>query len=151
MSPLSPPVIWDFAQPFTLPVIVVAEEIDEYEHVNNAAYIRWLDRCAWAHSASVGLTVSDCRRIDRGMAVRRSVIEYLAPAFLGDSVIVATWIASSDGKLRVTRKFQVVSEGSGKTLVRATIEYVCLALSTGRPVRMPVEFVEKYLALGGAG
>ena len=52
-------------QPFRLPSPylgthrVVAEEIDEYDHVNNAVYLTWLDRIAWAHSAVLGLPLSD--------------------------------------------------------------------------------------------
>jgi acyl-CoA thioester hydrolase len=135
---------WDFPQPFTLRLVVAPEEIDDYQHVNNAVYLRWLDRCAWAHSTALGISVDDCKRIDRGMAVRESHLEYLAPAFLGDSVIVATWIAHNDNRLRVTRKFQVIAERTAKTLLRASIEYVCLILSSGRPVRMPADFVERY-------
>jgi acyl-CoA thioester hydrolase len=140
----APQVEWDHPEPFTLPLVVIDSEIDEYRHVNNAAYVRWLDRCAWAHSAALGISLDDCLRMDRGMAVRRSELEYLAPAFIDDKVVVATWIADSDQKLRVTRRFQIVAEDTGRTLVRATIEYVCLVLSTGRPVRMPPTFVERY-------
>src|SRR4029453_1285241 len=78
------PMQWDFPQPFTLRLTVAPEEIDEYEHGNNAAYVRWLDRCAWAHSTALGISIEDCKRMDRGMAVMRSHLEYLAPAFEGD-------------------------------------------------------------------
>ena len=134
----------ELGPPFTFRHVVVLEEIDEYNHVNNAAYIRWLDRCAWAHSAFLGISMEDCKRIDRGMAVRRSLIDYLAPAFLGDSVLIATWITNSNGKVRVARSFEVSRANSGQPLLRATIDYVCLALSTGRPTRMPAEFVQRY-------
>jgi acyl-CoA thioester hydrolase len=137
---------WDFPQPFTLRLQVVPEEIDEYEHVNNAAYVRWLDRCAWAHSTALGISIEDCKRIDRGMAVLRSQLEYLAPAFEGDAITVATWITHTDEKLRVNRRFQVIGERAGNTLMRATIEYVCLKLSSGRPVRMPADFIRCYRA-----
>ena len=135
---------WDYPQPFTLQLIVAEDEIDDYQHVNNAAYVRWLDRCAWAHSAALGISIEDCKQIDRGMAVLRSELDYLAPAFLGDRVTVATWITQNDAKLRVSRRFQVVAEHTGKTLVRANIDYVCLVLSSGRPARMPPQFLESY-------
>ena len=135
---------WDFPNPFTLQLTVDSSEIDEYRHVNNAAYVRWLDRCAWAHSTALGLSIDDCLRLDRGMAVRRSELDYLAPAFLNDPVVVATWITHNDEKLRVTRRFHIVAERTRKTLVRATVEYVCLVLSTGRPARLPPEFLQRY-------
>ena len=135
---------WDFPSPFTLQLIVADEEIDDYQHVNNAAYVRWLDRCAWAHSTALGVSIEDCKRIDRGMAVLRSEIDYLAPAFLDERITIATWIVQNDGKLRVSRKFQIVADHSGQTLVRATVNYVCLILSSGRPARMPPVFLQKY-------
>ena len=124
----------------------MTDEIDEYRHVNNAAYMRWLDRCAWAHSTALGLSIEDCKRIDRGMAVRSSQLDYLAPAFLDDPIVIGTWIMHNDRKVRCTRRFQVVAAATGKTLLRATTEYVCLVLSTGRPARMPPEFLERYAA-----
>jgi acyl-CoA thioester hydrolase len=143
-TPADPAIQWDFPEPFTLRLGVVAEEIDAYQHVNNAEYLRWLDRCAWAHSTALGISIDDCKRMDRGMAVRQSQLEYLAPAFLGDTIIVATWIAHTDQRLRVTRRFQVIAERTAKTLLRASIEYVCLILSSGRPARMPPDFVQRY-------
>jgi acyl-CoA thioester hydrolase len=135
---------WDSPNPFTLQLSVANEEIDEYQHVNNAAYVRWLDRCAWAHSTALGVSIEDCKRIDRGMAVLRSEIDYLAPAFLEERITVATWIVQNDGKLRVSRKFQIVADHSGQTLVRARVNYVCLILSSGRPARQPQIFLERY-------
>jgi acyl-CoA thioester hydrolase len=135
---------WDSPSPFTLQLIVANEEIDDYQHVNNAAYVRWLDRCAWAHSTALGVSIEDCKRIDRGMAVLRSEIDYLAPAYLDERITIATWIVQNDGKLRVSRKFQIVADHSGQTLVRATVNYACLILSSGRPARMPPVFLQKY-------
>jgi acyl-CoA thioester hydrolase len=137
---------WDFPNPFTLQLIVANEEIDDYQHVNNAAYVRWLDRCAWAHSTALGVSIEDCKRMDRGMAVLRSEIDYLAPAYLDERITIATWIVHNDGKLRVSRRFQIVADHSGETLVRATVNYVCLILSSGRPARLPPIFLQRYAA-----
>jgi acyl-CoA thioester hydrolase len=80
------------------------------------------------------------------MAVLRSVIAYLRPAVLGDTIRVATWLLPADG-LRVRRRFQVRREADGATLARAEIEYACIELSSGRPARWPPEFRERYVAL----
>jgi acyl-CoA thioester hydrolase len=81
------------------------------------------------------------------MAVLRSVIAYLKPAMLGDTIRVATWLLPAAGKLRVRRRFQVRRETGGVTLARAEIEYACIELSSGRPARWPPEFRERYVAL----
>jgi len=138
---------WDLPAPYVASVAVVAADIDAYDHVNNSVYMTWFDLAAWEHSAALGLPIDTCLKLDRGMAVLRSVIAYLRPAVLGDTIGAATWLLPADGKLRVRRRFQIRRESDGTTLARAEIEYACIELSSGRPVRWPPEFRERYVAL----
>jgi acyl-CoA thioester hydrolase len=138
---------WDLPSPHLAPLAVAQSDIDAYDHVNNAVYMSWFDRAAWDHSAALGLPIEKCLQLDRGMAVVRSVIAYLRPAVLGDTVQAATWLLPSEGKLRVRRRFQVRRDADGATLARAEIEYACIELSSGRPARWPAEFRERYVAL----
>lgn len=124
--------------------VVQDGEIDEYQHVNNAVYVTWLDRAAWKHAAGLGMPLERCLALDRGMVVLRTVLSYRRPALRGDRVDIATWIIRADGRLRVSRRFQVRRREDGETLMRAEIDYVCTQLSTGRPVRMPVEFTTGF-------
>jgi acyl-CoA thioester hydrolase len=135
---------WDHLNPHLVAVDVMESDIDAYGHVNNAVYLRWLDRAAWSHSTALGLAIADCTRLRRGMAALRIEIDYLRAALPGDRVEVATWIADSDRKLRVTRRFQLRHAADGGTLARAVTQYVCLNLDTGRAVRMPPEFSAAY-------
>jgi acyl-CoA thioester hydrolase len=48
--------------------------------------------------------------------------------------------------LRVRRRFQIKRPADGCTLARAEIEYVCIELSSGRPMRWPPEFRERYVS-----
>jgi acyl-CoA thioester hydrolase len=138
---------WDLPAPHFARLAVARADIDAYDHVNNAVYMTWFDRAAWEHSAALGLPIETCLRLDRGMAVLRSVIAYLRPAVMGDGILVATWLLPADGKLRVRRRFQVRRDADGATLARAEIEYACIELSSGRPARWPPEFRERYVAL----
>lgn len=138
---------FDLPRPHILDLEVGAADIDAYNHVNNAVYVTWCDRIAWDHSAALGLPIERCLEIDRGMAVVRTVIQYLRPALLGDVVHVATWIVPVDSRLRVRRRFQIVRLADESTLARAEIEYVCIELSSGRPMRWPPEFRERYVSI----
>lgn len=139
---------WDLPVPYVAWVAVTPADIDAYDHVNNAVYMTWFDRAAWEHSAVLGLPIEKCLLLDRGMAVLRSVIAYIRPAVLGDTIQIATWLLPAEGKLRVRRRFQVRREAAdGATLARAEIEYACIELSSGRPARWPPEFREHYVAL----
>jgi acyl-CoA thioester hydrolase len=141
----SPPDSWDFAAPHVVALEVVPADIDAYEHVNNSVYLSWFDRAAWSHSAALGVTLANCVAIRRGMAAHRTEIDYLRAAVLGDRVLVATWIANSDGKLRVERRFQVKRVPDSETLARARTDYVCINLDSGRAARMPEAFSRAYV------
>lgn len=135
---------WSLPDPFVIDIVVQPEDIDGLGHANNAVYVSWLERCAWRHSQSLGLDLAEYRRLDRAMAVVRHEVDYLASAYEGDQLQLATWIVESDQRLKMTRQFQLRRPADGLTLLRAQTTFVCIELSTGKPKRMPVEFVEGY-------
>ena len=135
---------FDFPAAHVIEVAVQAEDIDAYDHVNNAVYLAWFDRAAWSHSAALGMPLEHCLAMRRGMAALHTEIDYLLAALRGDRVQVRTWIARCDGRLRCERRFQVVRTGDGRTLARALTEYVCINLDSGRAVRMPEAFTRAY-------
>jgi acyl-CoA thioester hydrolase len=141
---------FDFPNPHVLEIAVTPEDIDDYDHVNNAVYLTWLDRVAWSHSAALGVPLADCLTLRRGMAAQRVEIDYLRAALKGDLVRVATWIVSADGRLRAERRFQIQCIADGQTLARARVDYVCINLDSGRAARMPEAFARAYIATSRA-
>lgn len=135
---------WTLPDPFVIDIVVQPEDIDGLGHANNAVYVSWLERCAWRHSQSLGLDLAEYRRLDRAMAVLRHEIDYLASAYEGDQLQLATWIVESDQRLKMTRHFELKRPADDLTLLRAQTTFVCIELSTGKPKRMPAEFVEGY-------
>ena len=135
---------WDLPDPFVIRVVADAETIDSYGHVNNRVYLGWLEACAWAHSAAVGFDEARCIEMARGMAVRTLNLDYLAACYEDDEILVANWLVANDGRLRATRRFQLINRTRGQVAMRGEILYVCMNLSTGRPVRMPESFVQAY-------
>ncbi len=135
---------WELPEPFVIEFVVEASAIDEYGHVNNAEYLRWIERVSWAHSDALGLTLERYRELDRGMAVHRHELDYLAPAFEGDRLALATWIIAGDSRLTLTRRFQLVRPADGRTLLRARTRFACIELSSGRPRRLPDEYRRLY-------
>ncbi len=144
---MAEPVSWDLPDPFFIPVTVEADAIDSYGHVNNAVYLSWLEACAWAHSAAVGFPESRCLAMARGMAVRDLRLTYLAACYEGDRLEVGNWLVANDGKLRATRRFQILNRSKGQVALRGEIDYVCMNLASGRPSRMPAEFLTAYQAI----
>ena len=136
---------FEFPNPHVLELAVRPEDIDAYDHVNNAVYLTWLDRTAWSHSAALGVPLAQCLTLRRGMAAQRIEIDYLRAALKGDVVRVATWIVSADARLRAERRFQILRPADGQTLARARVDYVCINLDSGRAARMPPEFARAYV------
>ncbi|MCX2979814.1 acyl-CoA thioesterase [Halieaceae bacterium IMCC14734] len=138
---------WDFDKPFTHQFTVQHGDIDGLKHTNNTVYVKWCEQTAWAHSVSLGLDLDSYQRLDRAMVIARSEFDYLAASKLGDSVTAATWIVNWDGKLSMHRHFQIVRDSDQKTLLRSKVKFVCIALSSGRPCRLPEEFRDSYGAV----
>ena len=120
-------------------------DIDGLKHTNNAVYVQWCEQAAWAHSQQLGLTIEDYRRLDRAMAIRSASYDYLRPTFEGESLTLATWLAARDGKLSMRRHFQLQRDSDGATVMRGQWELVCIELGSGKPKRMPAEFIAAYL------
>jgi len=136
---------WDYPHPFILPVTPQPGDIDGLNHTNNAVYVRWCEQAGWAHSERLGLRLDDYRRLDRAMAIRRGEYDYLLPTLLGESLLLATWLVAGDGKLSMARRFQLVRESDGATVLRGHWDLVCIEIASGRPRRMPAEFIESYM------
>jgi acyl-CoA thioester hydrolase len=136
---------WDHPQPFTQAAAPRPGDIDGLQHTNNAVYVQWCERVAWAHSEALGMNLADYRRLDRAMAIRRGAYDYLLPTALGDELTIGTWLLASDGKLTMERRFQLIRNRDQVTILRGHWHLVCIELSTGRARRMPPEFCEVYL------
>ncbi len=137
--------VWDFPQPFTLPLVPQANDIDGLSHTNNAVYVRWCEEIGWAHSTTLGLCLADYLRLDRAMAIRRGEYDYLLPTALNEKLTLATWLSASDGKLTMERRFQLVRDADQATILRGRWELVCIEVSSGKVRRMPAEFLQSYL------
>ncbi|RZL35311.1 MAG: acyl-CoA thioesterase [Rubrivivax sp.] len=135
---------WDLPTPFTLALSPVASDIDGLGHTNNAVYVQWCEQAGWAHSEALGLSLADYRRLDRAMAIREGHYDYLLPSFEGEALLLGTWLTASDGRLTMERRFQLRRVSDGATLVRGRWLLVCIEIASGRPKRMPPEFLSAY-------
>ena len=135
---------WDYPNPHQLDVVVQPEDIDGLGHTNNTVYVKWCEKVAWDHSCALGLDIAAYRELDRAMAITRSEYDYLQAAYEGDRLSAATWILRWDGKLTMQRHFQIVRPADGITVLRGSMRFACIELSSGRPRRMPREFIAGY-------
>jgi YbgC/YbaW family acyl-CoA thioester hydrolase len=119
-------------------------ELDVYNHVNNAVYINWLEhgRCKMLQDKGLDYT----RIIDnwgvRYMTVRLE-IDYRQPLHLGDNVEIATQVERV-GNTSVTLSQKVARQGANGPAAQARVTIVFTAADTGRPTKVPAEFVRQF-------
>lgn len=136
---------WDRPSPYIVNIRVAENAIDRMNHVNNATYLNWLEKAAWGHTAALNLDWDVHLRLNRSFVAHRTELDYLAAAFLNDELEVATWITANDGRLTLERAYQIYRPSDESTIMRATTRWVCVDIDTGKPKRMPREFVEGYV------
>lgn len=135
---------WDLPDPHLLEAYVEDAMVDQMGHMNNVEYLRLLERVAWDHSWSLGIDWALFQKLNRGMVVRHTELDYLAPARPGDHLELATWIVENDQRISMRRRYQIKRQSDGVTLLRGRTRFVCIAIDSGKPRRMPPEFLNAY-------
>ncbi|MDB5307848.1 MAG: acyl-ACP thioesterase [Gemmataceae bacterium] len=125
------------AHAFTLRVAVRPDDIDPQRHVNNVAFVRYVQEAAVAHwraAAPKDLQASFT------WVVRRHEIDYLRPGLPGDELVARTWVGEPAGA--TWERFTEISRSDGQVLVTARTVWVLLDAATGRLRRVERSMVE---------
>ena len=124
---------------FTVPV----DAIDENGHVNNVAYVQWMQDIAVEHYASIGGIGAQGK--ESTWVVHEHRIEYLLPAFAGEELEIKTWVENIR-RVRSLRKYEFMRKSDGKVLVKGETDWVFVDARSGRPIPIP-EAVSKVFDL----
>jgi acyl-CoA thioester hydrolase len=121
---------------YTKAFIIPRSAIDENGHVNNVAYVQWMQDIAVEHYSSIGGVAA--QGLDATWVVREHKIEYLLPAFTGEEIEIKTWVENVR-RVRSLRKYEFVRKADGKVLVRGETDWVFVDLKSGTPRAIPEE------------
>ena len=135
--PISP----TYSKIFTIPQTA----IDENGHVNNVAYVQWMQDIAVEHYASIGGI--QAQGLDATWVVRGHRIEYFLPAFLGEEIEIKTWVENIQ-RVRSLRMYEFVRKADGKTLVKGETDWVFVDVKSGRPLAIPDEVKNVFVKTG---
>ncbi|HZA91065.1 MAG TPA: acyl-CoA thioesterase, partial [Gemmatimonadales bacterium] len=81
-------------------------EVDALGHVNNAAYLNYLEQAAIDHATFLGLDWQRLQALGGVFVARRHEVVFLKPTFTGDLLRVVTWLGEPRGA-RVDRQYLV--------------------------------------------
>jgi acyl-CoA thioester hydrolase len=122
---------------------VPAAAIDRQGHVNNLAYVAWMQDVAIEHSAAVGWPMDRYLTLGAGWVVRSHFVEYLRPAFAGEQLAVHTWLPEFTQR-STPRRYLFVREDNRQLLAQAETRWVFVDLATGRLRALPEELIAAF-------
>jgi acyl-CoA thioester hydrolase len=128
---------------FTMRRRVTWRDIGPAGHVNNAVYLAYLDDCGFAVSEAHGWPLA--RMVNEGFAiiVRRHRIQYRQPALMGDELEIATWASNLKQRSGI-RHYTMKRAHDDKLVARVQTVYVWVDIATGRPIRIPAQFLADF-------
>jgi acyl-CoA thioester hydrolase len=115
--------------------------IDENGHVNNVAYVQWMQDIAVEHYASIGGI--EAQGPASTWVVREHRVEYLLPAFAGEDIEIKTWVENVR-RVRSLRKYEFVRVSDSRTLVKGETDWVFMDINTGSPRAIPQEVMDTF-------
>lgn len=122
---------------FHLPIKVATEDIDELNHVNNIIYLRYVQDAAIGHWKTVPQEIAS----QIIWVARRHEIDYLKPAFLGDELVIKTWVDDFVG-VKSIRHCEIMR--GEEVLARSLTHWIALDAQTFRPKRITEEVVQQF-------
>jgi acyl-CoA thioester hydrolase len=118
---------------------VAADDIDEQDHVNNVAYLRWIQDVAvahWRHSAS------EEQLAKYSWITVRHEIDYKKQAFEGEDITATTWIG--EWKHVTCERFTEIHRGD-EVLARGRTIWCMIDRETAKPARITKELIDRFV------
>jgi acyl-CoA thioester hydrolase len=122
-------------------LLIPETAIDENGHVNNVAYVQWMQDIAVEHYASIGGI--QAQGPDATWVVCSHRIEYFLPAFADEEIEIRTWVENIQ-RVRSLRKYEFVRRSDGKTLVKGETDWVFVDVHSGRPLAIPQDVADVF-------
>ena len=110
--------------------------IDENGHVNNVAYVQWMQDIAVEHY--IFISGIEAQGPDSTWVVREHRVEYFLPAFANEEIEIKTWVENIR-RVRSLRKYEFVRKSDAKILVKGETDWVFVDVKTGSPRAIPEE------------
>jgi acyl-CoA thioester hydrolase len=126
---------------FDWEITVLPEHLDYLQHVNNVVYVQLMQDVADKHWNSV---VPAKANEHIRWVVRRHEIDYLAPAFLHDTLVVRTWTGEHTA-VTWDRHYEIIRPGDEKKIIAAKSVWVLLDKLSGRPRRIDEEILTRFV------
>ncbi|PKP27178.1 MAG: acyl-CoA thioesterase [Bacteroidetes bacterium HGW-Bacteroidetes-2] len=126
---------------FQTEITVPPSAIDALHHANNVAYLQWIQDVAEQHWLS---KTNPQIRKKYAWVVLNHFIEYKAPSFKNETLILKTWVTHSSG-VTTERHTQIIRKNDEKILATAKTVWCLILQKTQKPIRLTEEITSLFL------
>jgi acyl-CoA thioester hydrolase len=123
---------------FSHSFIVSAADIDEQGHVNNVAYVRWVQDAAVAHWLDATTSEQQSKFI---WIMLRHEIDYKKQAFENEKITATTWVG--EWTAVTCERFVEITRGAD-LLAKSRTVWCLLDRKTSKPTRISSELKELF-------
>jgi acyl-CoA thioester hydrolase len=125
-------------------------DTDAFGHVNNAVYLTYFEAARAGYYREVTGSVFDSEEGARrqSLIIARASVDYLAPAYFGDTLIVecgAAWVGRSSFALN----YRITAGDGARLVAQGQTVQVMFDYEAGRPIRIPANLLERLATYEG--
>lgn len=120
------------AETYTNRITVTKDDLDDLDHVNNVRYVQWIQDIAKEHWE---VRATDQLKKEFIWVVIRHEIDYKKQAFLGDEILVETYVGETTF-VTSERFVNIKNVESGEILVAAKSMWCLLDADSKRPTKI---------------
>lgn len=121
-------------------ITVKTEDLDDLDHVNNVRYLEWVQDIAKDHWKSEATP----EMLDKYIwMVRSNYIEYKGQAFLGETLLLKTFIQEAKGPISV-RIVEIYNQQTNKLILRSTAHWCLIDRVSKRVIRLTKELTNLF-------
>ena len=128
---------------YHLDIEIRDSDIDILGHVNNVAFVGWMQKAAIAHSDANGWDWMRYKQLGISWVARSHCIEYLASVFRNESLYVETWVSEMK-RVSSTRDYWFFKRETGERVAQAQTRWALIELSNSHPIRIPKDMAGDF-------
>ena len=116
-------------------------DIDPMQHLNNGAYLSYVEDCAVQLANHFGWSFDQWNEHGQAFVARQHRIQYLRPVLLEDELEISTWLFNVR-RTSATRYYALRRVIDGELMAQIVTLWALIDLESGRPTRFPPSFHE---------
>ena len=132
--------------PVTVEIPVLWSDEDSFAHVNNVAYLRWIEESRVQYLQRIALLPSQTPPRGVGPIVVNVACHYRLQLNYPDTVVIGTRVVRI-GNSSFQMEHRIVSRAAGKVVAEAETTIVAIDYGTGASVRIPDSIRENIARL----